>query len=490
MKKLVCIAALTFGLAACGGSKSSNNTQPEPPAPPAQPDRFVSLRTAIEQNLADNNAAAVSVGIYENGNIVFAEAFGETVRGNGVAPTANTLFQMGSTTKMFTGLATLQLVEQGVLTIDDTLVTTLPGMPYPAEDALSWEGVNIQHLLTHQSGFLDAYPDSTSTAPLVEYMVGEFPQQNTQMNPPGRFHNYSNPNWSYLGAIVERLSQQPYADYMKQQVFTPLDMARTTMTRSEVIADGDFAIGYQESDTSGYINNVNQIEPSLTGLPAGSETWSTPTEVLKMAEFLLNGDSDVLPDQLRTEITKSQVSAEFAGLPMGYGYGIFVDDGFMYNDQWVAEKVWQHGGNTLAFTHIFWILPEKNIAVSIMSSGAYNDFLPSMVAALNAVTDLPAAQATPYAPSNPSEYGKHEGVYNYDLFTMIVSQEGNNLTISIPEMDAINTPYERELFPIGGDTFFSEIDGQGNVLTFLPEGDSDESVYIRSRAAVGIKEGY
>ena len=104
---------------------------------------------------------------------------------------------------------------------------------------------------------------------------------------------------------------------------------------------------------------------------------------------------------------------------MGYGYGIFVDDGFMYNDQWVAEKLWQHGGNTLAFTHIFWILPEKNIAVSIMSSGAYNDFLPSMVAALSSVTDLPEAQATPYAPSNPSEYAKHEGVYNFELITNI-----------------------------------------------------------------------
>lgn len=487
MQKFLSIVILVCGLSACGSSDSKKDNSPTVP----DPEQFASLRDTIKSDLAENNAVAVSVAIYQDGEIVFAEAFGEKVQGGGDVATSETLFQMGSTTKMFTGLATLQLIQQGMLSTQDKLVSTLPDIQYPAVQALSWEEVNIQHLLTHQGGFFDGYIGSDSTSPLVEYMTSTYPQQNQQMNPPGRFHNYSNPNWSYLGAIIEHLSDKPFEQQMRQSVFEPLGMQRTSMDRSAVISDGDYALGFQTDGVDQlFLSNINQIPIIPSASPAGTETWSTPKEVLKMAEFLLNGNSDVLSEQWRTEITAPQVDTQFAGLPWSYGYGIYVEDGFTHIDEWYPEKVWQHGGNTTAYTSLFWILPEKNIAVSIMSSGGFDNFELSMIAALSAVTELPAAQAIPVVPSNPDEYEKHEGVYDTGQLSIIVSQENDELNITIPELDANNIPYDEALTPIGGTTFIAVIENEELHVTFLPENDGGESVYLRNRNTVGIKEGY
>lgn len=485
MYKLLSIVLLALGLTACGNSDKSDETTIN---------QFAALRDVAKEELANNKAAAVSIAIYHNGEVVFAEAFGEKIKDSGEMVSVDTLFQLGSTTKMFTGLATLKLIDQGMLNIDDTLVMTLPNIQYPSAMALSWEDVSIHHLLTHQGGFLDAYIDSSVDDQLTDYMTTTYAQQNRQMNPPGIFYNYSNPNWSYLGAIVEYLNNTPYAEYMEQNVFEPMGMQRTSMNRNNVKADGNYALGFQTDDNGegykGYMTDIDQIQPQPSSLPAGSETWSTPTEQLKMAAFLLNGDSDLLSNHLKNEMVKPQVHQEFGGVPMHYGYGIFVDDGFMHNDQWYSEKIWQHGGNTLAYTSMFWILPEKNIAVSIMSSGAFTNFEDTMLSALNALTELPTPTAIPTSPANVSDFEKHAGIYDTGAFTIEVSVDENQLKISSLDLDTINVPYDETLYSIGNNTFLTEIDNEEVILTFFPSHTGGESVYMRNRGLVGIKEGY
>lgn len=485
MKKLLIISLTSVALMACNGSKPEENMPVV--------DTFGPLRTTIAQDLDNSSAVAVSIAIYKEGDVVFAEAFGEKVEGGGVTPSSNTLFQLGSITKMFTGVATLQMVERGLLSIDDKLVNTLPNMSYPAEQALTWQDINIEHLMTHQSGLNDTYDGSEGETPLLNYMISAYPQQNKQMNPPGIFHNYSNPNWSYLGAIVEYLSDEPYAQYMQENVFERLGMPRTTMDRTQVIADGDYALGFVVQGQEEYaLSDINQINVENTVIPAGSETWSTPTELLKMAEFLLNGNAAILSDQWRTEMTKAHVDTEVAGLPFNYGYGIYIKDGFIdSDDQFYDTDIWEHGGNTSAYTSMFWILPEKNVAISIMSSGGFTNFDKSMLAAIEAVTQLPAPEAEPTDPIDPSQYAKHEGVYTTDEgLTIRVTANDNDLVITMDELDLAGIPYDSKLIPMGGNSFLSVIANEVIVVTFIPATEGGESVYYRTRISVGIKDGY
>ena len=486
MQKLLIIGFLACGLFACDHSKKDSENSP----PGSGDSQFTALRNTIESDLGNNTAVAVSIAIYKDGEVVFAEAFGEKVKGSGETVTPETLFQLGSTTKMFTALATLQLTQEGLLNTDDKLVNTLPNIQYPGVQAITWQDISIDDLLTHQSGLPDTYIGADSNSSLVEYMSSGYPQQNMQNNPPGIFHNYSNPSWSYLGAVVEHITQTPYIEHIQRDIFEPMGMKRTWMDRSKVVADGNYALGFQANGSEGiFLSDINQIPLDFVSTPAGSETWSTPTQQLKMAEFLLNGNADILSSELQSEMTTAKVSTEFAGLPLHYGYGIYVDDGFLHNEQWYPEKVWQHGGNTLAYSSAFWVLPEKNIAVSILSSGRGDDFNATMIAALEAVTELPQAQSEPIIPSDSSEYHKHVGTYTSTVATIIVTEVNNELHISVPEMDEANFSYEDTLTPVGDKTFIFVAE-EAVYVTFMPAIEGEESVYFVTRDAVGIKDGY
>lgn len=496
LKRLSIISLSILGLAACGGSSSSDSnsgsTGPvvQPPPPPVIITGFEGVTETVQQDMVSNDSAAVSIAILKDGEVVYSQAFGNTRWGGNEPVDENTLFQLGSTTKMFTTLATMQLVDQGVLTVEDTLTSTLPNIVYPQEQAQGWQEVNLHHLMSNQSGFQDDYETLSETSELMSFMLNQYGNANPQMVEPGRFFNYSNPNFSWLGAIVESFTGQEYRDAMAQSVFSPLGMTRTTMHKTDVINDGNYALGvYQNDDNPVGFNNLEQVADWLPTIPAGVYTWSTPTELLKMAEFLMSGDSDVLADDLRQEMTTAHVSLDHAGLPLNYGYGIFIDDGFAHNGMWYPEKTWQHGGNTDGYTSTFWILPEKNVAVAILSSGYGDDYRNTMIEALQSVTDLPTATTMPFAQVNTSEFDKHEGSYDAGSMTIHVTNNNGVLNVEVPELDAANVQYNKTLQPLGGNTFIANSEGDDTDITFFPQAEGGDSVYLRNRGFVGIREG-
>lgn len=501
IKQLSIITLAILGLSACGGSGNvtinqapaptpSNPTSPGTPNTPSDP-TFDSVRSMAQAEMISNESGAVSIAIYQDGEIVYAEAFGNSQWGEGTPVTTNTLFQLGSTTKMFTSLATMQLVDQGMITTQDTLTSTLTDMNYPVEQSQSWQDINIQHMMTHQGGFADDYEGMNDASELLLYMLNQYGNDNPAMVEPGRFFNYSNPNFSYLGAVLEFFGQKDYRDIMEESVFEPLGMTRTTMHKSQVISDANYALGvYQQNSgqSLGY-DNIEQVNDWLPVIPAGIYTWSTPTELLKMAGFLLQGDTDVLADDLRSEMTLAHVSMNHAGLPLNYGYGIFVDDGFVHRGQWYPEKLWQHGGNTDGYTSKFWILPEKNIAVAILSSGFGDNYDDTMIAALESVTQLPTAEALPFSQVDNSTFDNHVGTYDAGFITIEVSNDNGIINVNVPEMNAQGLDYSRTLTPLGGNTFLANQQNEQVDITFFPLGDDGDSVYIRNRNFVGIKVG-
>lgn len=441
--------------------------------------------------MQSNQSAAVSIAIYHNGEVVYADAFGNTQLNGDEPVTTSTLFQLGSTTKMFTSLATLQLVDQGVISIDDPLTVVLPGIEYLAEQSQTWQDIKLQDLMTHQGGFLDDYQTMSGTDGLTSYMLNKYGEANPKMVESGQFFNYSNPNYSFLGAVLEYLTQQDYRDLMASSVFEPLGMSRTTQIKEQVGLDGDYALGvFAQSDGSvqGY-ENIDQVNSWLPVIPAGIYTWSTPTELLKMADFLLSGNNDVLGESLRVELTKPQISLEYAGLPLNYGYGVFVDDGFAHQNQWYPEKVWQHGGNTAGYTSTFWVLPDQNVAVAILSTGYNDDYTDTVVEAIKSVVDLPVAQNMPFGNIDTTSFDQHVGSYNNGTDTMEITNNDGVLEIELPELDADGVNYNPVLEPIGDNTFIVTVNSEDFDITFLPRDESDNSIYIRNREFVGIRAG-
>lgn len=490
MQKCLLSLSLTTLLVACGGTDQKNTINTTPVVDPPATSLFSAVRNAAQQELQSHvNSPAVSVAIYHQGDIVFAEAFGEKTLGGGETVGKDTLFQLGSVTKMFTALATLKLADQGQIQLTTPLVQTLSPMQYGSWQAQSWQDINLHHLLTHQSGLYDDYSDETINQSLLTAMRDSHTSDTQLMNPPGKFYNYSNPNFSYLGAIVEDQTHTDYRLWMQQEIFTPLNMPNTTMMQESVANYGDYALGVRVSGNQVFAaQTLPDIAIHPAAVPAGSYTWSTPSELLNMADLLFAQDSELLSKPLKDQMTKKHVRVDHNS---HYGYGIEVSDGFALNGQWYNEEIWYHGGFTQDYRAAFLMLPQQQIAIAILNSGP-DEFEQTLISALQAVTVLPPPQPLPTTTIDTASFEHHIGTYvdHVNELTFNVGLDNDNLSLHIPEFEQSGQAYSQELMALGNGLFMAETDGENFYFSFVADEGGGESVYMRSREAVGIKLGY
>ena len=135
------LSLITFALLVTGCGSSSKKDDDIVVAPPS------ALMQQAEQDRISNNAGAISVAIYHKGEVVFADAVGNKQPNSTEKADKNTLFQIGSTTKVLTSIAALQLVEQNRLALDDKLVDHLPNINFPTEHTDFWQAINPSDIL-------------------------------------------------------------------------------------------------------------------------------------------------------------------------------------------------------------------------------------------------------------------------------------------------------------------------------------------------------
>lgn len=451
--------------------------------------RFDALVEAIEDDLADNIAPGVSVAVLEGGEITFAHGFGSARNDEQVAVLPTTLFQVGSTTKMMTTTAMLQKVEDGDIALDDTLAQALPALDFAFDDQWN-DQVLLEHLITHQGAFADYtnWDGNPDDADLADHAYGFFASNLWLMAPPGAFYNYSNPNFSLAGLVTEEHDTRAWPDIMVEDVWQPLGMDRTYVRKTEAVADGNYAEGYGISVFSPAMGPVtmDEIQDSAFVRPAGL-AWSTPSQMVRFAEFLMEGNPAVLDDALRQKMVAEHVNTHYYVDEIHYGYGVFIDGGVLVppNDYHVTP-VYEHGGNTLAFTSILYALPEYDFVISILSSGYATDFTHSLDTAITTLLDLPNPGSAPDFPWDPDGLDKHVGTYldEYNVGEMIVTRQGDTLYVEMPLLEQYGYTVQAQMDHVSTDIWIVTIDGDGVDLTFLGETPGGSSEYARNRAFV------
>ncbi len=451
--------------------------------------RFDTVVEAIQADLAASHAPGVSVAIMEDGVVTFAQAFGSGHPDREVPITADTLFQIGSDTKKQTAVALLQKVEQGLVSVDDSLATVLPDLEFRwGED---WnDEVLVQHLLTHQGGFYDyaLWEMGEDDGLLADWTYSTFADSWYLMNPPGEFWNYSNPNWSLAGLITEENDERAWPDIMLEDVYLPLGMDRSYLRKSEVLADGDYAVGYGVDPQTGRMGTreMDDVADHAWTRPAGL-AWSTATQQLYFADFLVNGDSAVLDDALVASMHAEQVNTLYYDDESHYGYGLMVQRGLELDDAYYEIPVWNHGGNTMAFTSIFQVLPEHGFAISVLSSGYGTDFSETVNTAIRTlVDDLPEPVAVPEYVVDTDRYAFHVGDYidEWNVGQATVTKQGDSLHIELPLLDQYGYDYDNELIAVSSDIHYIVLEGGYYDLTFIQQAEDEPSAYIRNRIFV------
>lgn len=461
----------------------------------ARHDEFIA---ALQADLTASDALGVSAAMMEDGVVTCRVALGRKLVETEGSPNVDTLFQIGSTTKMFTALALLQRVESGELTLDQSLASSYPDSEFDLDETWNDE-VLLQHLITHQGGFYDyfGWDSDDADSDLVDWHAGTFFPYLWLMNDPGNFWNYSNPNFNLAGLVVQAMDNgRMYPDIMVQDVFAPLGMTRTYLRKSEVEADGNYSEGF------GYVIggdgsfeykevDIGDVVDLAAARPAGSGTWTTPTQMMQMASFLMHGDPAILNDEAREAMTTSQVEISGSNYDLGYGYGVFVYPGVRLADGFHPGVAWDHGGNTLSYSSAFTILPEHEFAISILSSGYGTDFSGAGATAIaTLIPDLAPAEPEPEYEWDPSRLDLHVGTYDdaYNVGEMIITREGDGLEVQMPLLDEMGYDVWHELIPVGSDVWYIDIDGDYYDLTFIGEGDGP-SQWVVNRAFVGTRVG-
>src|SRR5262245_20104379 len=268
---------------------------------------IAALSNEIEQS-ARSDQFSGAVLIARNGKILLEKAVGRANRETGSPVTIDTQFRLGSMNKMFTAVATLQLIEAGKLAFNDSIGKHIPD--YPNNDVAS--KVTIRHLLTHTGGTGDFFgPEFTKNRlTLREHSdyVNLFGSRGLLFEPGSRYQ-YSNYGFLLLGRIIEKASGMSYYDYVRSHVYEPAGI-KSTASLPETDNVPNRAVGYLRQGNA-WVSNADTLP--WRGMAAGGG-YSTVGELLRFAQALESGK--LISKAILAEATTSQSQQ--------YGFGFVV----------------------------------------------------------------------------------------------------------------------------------------------------------------------
>jgi len=263
---------------------------------------------------------------------------------------------IGSVTKTLIATAILRLASQGKLDIDSPVHKILPKILFDNP----WREnnpVTIRDLLNHTSGIEDARfwqvfsTESTSTTPL-EYIFSKNPSVLKVRTIPGTRFSYSNMGYSFLGLIIEKITQEPYENYLDKNLLVPLGMNSSTFqftTQKGENVDQHLAMGH-------FDNGTTQENIPMFLRPAGQFT-TTAKDMVLLAKFLMSdgviNEKSFIDKELLNQMGNPISTESYKnGLTSGYQFGL------SYRDRYgVVGKF--HRGNTIGYRATFYLFPEQ-----------------------------------------------------------------------------------------------------------------------------------
>jgi CubicO group peptidase (beta-lactamase class C family) len=335
-------------------------------------------------------------------------------------------------------------------------------------------------------------------------MLGTFARNEVALMPPGLVYNYSNPAFSIAGFLNEVVEQRPWADIVQSEVFEPLEMFHTYARRDDMLA--------AESDMAG-AEGVNvlwfdpfdpeaaNVQPINAWIPPEAEidnaftrpaglVWSTASDQVRLMAFLIDGDSDLLSDELRHAMMTPHAPLINHLETAGYGYGLVIESVYPAPDGTGVYDVplVSHGGNTQTMTSASTMLPEQRVAVSVLANGASENLTAVTAAALAAAAGgaLPPLSPPPPGLDPPAaDLASYAGTFtDPSLGEVRLAFDGTQITVEAPLLDQVAFDYGRVLSPVALDLFRWSLLGADYLFSFYDGEDGTPHAYGVNRLFV------
>ncbi|MDR1387411.1 MAG: serine hydrolase [Propionibacteriaceae bacterium] len=275
---------------------------------------------------------------------------------------ADSLFQIGSISKVWTATLAMQLIDQGRLSLDAKVVDILPELRLRDERAQS--EMTIWHLLTHTNGIDgDVFTDTGRGDDAVAKYVGALAEA-AQNHPLGATWSYSNSGFALLGAVIERICGQTWDEVVSQNLCQPLGLTHTA-TLPEDLLLRSIAVGHVGVAPDLTVAPIALLPRSIG--PAGLIS-ATVADLLQFARAHLLGG--LAPDGTRLLSEQSaQAMTEFqVELPDKYMLGDSWGLGWIRYD-WNGYRAIGHDGNTVGQAAFLRLLPRHGLAIALLTNG-------------------------------------------------------------------------------------------------------------------------
>ncbi|MGA8112305.1 MAG: serine hydrolase domain-containing protein [Actinocatenispora sp.] len=404
-----------------------------------------SLRDLLTDLTGAYGVPGASAAVLADGWTVSAAAGVLNLR-TGVPATADSLFQIGPVTKVFTTTALLRLVDQGKLDLDSTLAEVLP--EFQPRDPTIADTVRVRHLLTHTSGLpgdhlldlgqgddvLERYTAACAALPL--------------QHPVGATMSYSDTGFILVGRIIEVLTGRIWDEALRELVLEPLGLTHT-VTLPERALLYRTAVGHLPGPSGG-LAPVTRWEVPRTLGPAGT-VCTTGSELLILVRLLLRRGVGVDGIRLLSEASVQAMHDIQVEVPNRWGMGAHWGLGLAISE-WDGRRVYGHTGNASAQSAFLHYVPDLGVAVTLLANGGsarrmYRDLSRRVLADVAGVR--PPAPLAPADPPPPADVSRYVGVYETIGMRMEVRPDGTLHTRTIGHLDAVahQPPQELRLVP-------------------------------------------
>jgi CubicO group peptidase (beta-lactamase class C family) len=441
------------------------------------------LDTTTRENHVPGAAVAVT-----DGEHVIELATGVLNLNTGVTATPDSLFQIGSITKTMTATLVLQLVDAGLVDLDQPIRTYVPELG--VSDPAAAEAMTVRQVLSHTSGLPgDVFTDfGRGDDAVLRYVEGL--KDHEQMYAPGRMFSYCNAGYSVLGLLVQRVRELPsWEAALRRYLVAPLGLTHVAALPEEALLFRT-AVGHVDGpDGAQMVAPIWQLPRSAA--PAGASTSARARDLLAFARLHMRGGvaedgTRVLSEHSVAAMQEAQVALPGSGKLLGNAWGL----GWMLSDQ-PGGRVVGHDGGTIGQTSRLRFAPDSGVAFAVLTNGG--EALPVFEAVERCVFGTlagiePQTRDTPPQPAVSVDAGPFLGTYgNAGQHVEIVRHGDGGLEAVITpvgEVAALAGPDAKHKPLVGysaaslldaepergmhGEYAFSEIDEQGRAsLLFL-----------------------
>lgn len=314
----------------------------------------------IESDVQADSIGSIAAAVVDGNRVVWAEAFGWADRERQIPAIPETIYRTGSISKSITAVALVQLVEAGVLGLDDPVARYFPEINQLADSLKRTPHITFRHLASHTAGLIrEPELPGAAAGPIATWesqIIASIPTTSFK-TAPGAVYSYSNIGFGMLGLALSRAAGQPFMDLVHARIFEPLGMTSSTFILTPEM---------EQRMSVGYLNWGDSIDTDLPALEHTGRGYKVPnggvySTVGDLAMFIAGqtgaSSAAILSPESRAAMHRIQTPGSNT---RGYGLGFSVrlDEA----GHWVVG----HGGSVAGYTAYLCFDPETQLGVVLL----------------------------------------------------------------------------------------------------------------------------